>query len=477
MVNMADRPNILLILTDQERYDLTGDPTVPVETPHLDQLANAGVTFSRAYTPISICSSARASLLTGVYPHNHGLLNNTHGADAVRTNLPLDTYSFGTVLRESGYEVTYTGKWHLGDDHTPESFGFRYLGGSDQFHDNIDTDYQDYRDELGVHVPASALEDPIRLGTPQGEIIGATDPVDVEATRPYFIAQRTIDNLDELAAADDPFFHRTDFLGPHHPYIVPEPYASMYDPATIEPWASYAETFDGKPQAHENYVSYRGVGEYDWETWAALIAKYWGFMTLVDDQIGRILEALDERGLTDETVVIHSSDHGDFIGNHRQFNKGPLMYEDTYRIPLHVRWPEVAEPGVCSDFVQLHDLMPTFLDIAEIPVPPMVDGRSLRPLLAGESAPAWREAAFCEYHGDEFGLYSQRMIRTDAYKFVYNAPDINELYDMEADPAELQNVIDHPAYQEIRVGLENRLLSWMDETDDPLWSWTQNALA
>ncbi|QLG27609.1 sulfatase-like hydrolase/transferase [Halorarum halophilum] len=473
---MADsRPNVLFVLTDQERYDYTAPDGPPVETPELDRLSRDGVRFERAYTPTSICSSARASLLTGLYPHNHGMVNNTHEADAIQPNLPPDLPTFGEGLADVGYRNTYLGKWHVGRDQTPDDFGFSYLGGSDAHHDNIDSAFGEYRADMGVEVDEADLEDPIY--TDDGSLVAATDPVPVEATRPYFLAERTIEELRRAADADAPFFHRTDFLGPHHPYVVPEPYASMYDPDEIELPNSYAETFDGKPQVHENYVDYRGVREFGRETWAEVIAANRGFMTLIDDQVGRVLNAIDDLGLTDDTVVAHASDHGDFVGGHRQFNKGPLMYEDTYHVPLQIRWPGVVESGSVDDVpVRLHDLMPTFLDVCDAPIPDGLDARSLRPLLEGDRPDDWPEAVVSEYHGDEFGLYTQRMIHTGDYKYVFNSPDVDELYDLRDDPAELQNLIEHPDFEAVRRDLRERLVDWMHGTDDPLRQWGAQAL-
>ncbi len=464
-------PNVLFLLTDQERHDLTA-PDSPVETPNLDRLREDGMGFSRAYTPISICSSARASLLTGLYPHNHGMVNNSHEADAIQPNLPPEIPTFGELLDEAGYTNAYVGKWHVGRDQGPEDFGFEYRGGADRHHDaDLAGDFGSYRDELGIDVSEEDLTDRIYTGGESPTLVAATDPVPVEATRPYYIAEQTVKRLRE--GMDEPFFLRADLYGPHHPYVVPEPYASMYDPDRIDPWPSYAETFDGKPAVHRQYLRYRGADAFDWETWTEAIAKYWGFMTLIDDQIGRILDAAED---VEDLCTVHASDHGDFVGAHRQFNKGPLMYEDTYRIPLQVRWPGEIEAGsTCEAFVSLHDLMPTFLDLARVTIPD-VDGRSIRPLLSGDVPADWPASHFAQYHGDEFGLYSQRMLRTERYKYVHNGPDRNELYDLEADPEELQNLIDHPGYEAIRADLENGLLDRMRETDDPLARWTANAL-
>lgn len=155
------------------------------------------------------------------------------------------------------------------------------------------------------------------------------------------------------------------------------------------------------------------------------------------------------------------------------------MYDDTYRIPLQVRWPGVTEPGsVCTAPVHLHDLAATFLEIGDVPVPDAFDARSLVPLLEGGGAvpEAWPDSTFSEYHGDEFGLYTQRMVRTDRYKYVYNGPDIDELYDLERDPAELTNLIDHPEYGDVRAEIRERLVDWMAETDDPNQGWVPAVL-
>lgn len=465
---MSD-PNVLFLLTDQERYDLTA-PGSPVETPAIDRLREEGMAFERAYTPISICSAARASLLTGLYPHSHGMLNNCHEPDAIQPNLPPELPTFGELLAADGYHTAYVGKWHVGRDQGPGDFGFEYHGGADRHHDaDLAGDFCKYREELGVSVAEEDLEDTIYTDT--GTLVAATDPVPVEATRPYYLAEQAIERLDE--GIEEPFFLRVDLYGPHHPYVVPEPYASIYDPAEIDPPESYRETFDGKPWAHEQYLDYRGVRGFDWEIWSEAIAKYRGFMTLIDDQIGRVLDAAEG---VEDLCTIHASDHGDFTGNHRQFNKGPIMYDETYHIPLQARWPGEIEAGsVCREFVSLHDLMPTFLDLAGVEVPD-VDGRSIRPLFSGDVPDDWPDSHFAQYHGDEFGLYSQRMLRTERYKYVHNGPDRNELYDLAADPNELGNLIEHPAYADVRRDLEARLIERMERTDDPIAPWTATAL-
>jgi arylsulfatase A-like enzyme len=473
------RPNVLLILTDQERHDLVDPDGVPAETAAIDGLAAEGVRFSHAFTPISICSSARASLLTGLYPHNHGVLNNVHEPDAVETDLAETIPTFGTALRAAGYRNAYVGKWHVGRTETPDDFGFDYVGGSDDHHDaHLASGLDEYQRDYGIVPEEIEPRDPVYADFAESrELLGGTLPIPPEATRSAFNAELTLTRLEHLSDGDEPFFHRVDFQGPHHPYLVPEPYASMYDPDDLDPWPSDAETFDGKPQVQENYRAYRGVEDLDREAWDRLRALYMGFMHHIDDQIGRILTKLDDLGVAETTLVVHASDHGDFTGGHRQWNKGPFMYDDTYRIPLVVRGPGVADGGrVCEDLVSLMDLMPTFLETADAPIPEDIDARSLWPALRNAADRETRDAVFGEYHGDEMGLYSQRMVRTRRFKYVFNAPDIDELYDHDADPHELQNLVDHPDYRDVRSRLSDRLAEWMRETGDPIAQFTTRHL-
>ncbi len=478
-------PNVLLLLTDQQRYDCTVAPELGVKTPHIDRLMREGVSFENAYTPIGICSSARASLLTGLYPHTHGMLNNCHGSDALEPNLSTDHDTLGDTLSAAGYRVTNAGKWHVGRDQSPSEFGFEALSGTENA--ATSTAFHAYQQACGIDEDEPIeLTDTIVANAGTDEIlVAATTSLPPEATWTYYLAERTIAHLESLAdgqaTTDEPFFHRTDFEGPHHPYVVPEPYASMYDPAAIEPWENFRETFDGKPHVHEQFVRYRGVADFGWDIWASAIARYFGFLTFIDAQIGRILEALESTGLAETTVVIHAADHGDMTGSHRQFNKGPAMYEEVYHIPLIVRGPGVAAGAKREELVRLHDLMPTILDFAGCEPPAHIAGhsRSLRPLLErgpDDESVEWPDTLCAEYHGDEFGLYSQRLVRRGQYKLVYNAFDTNELYDLKADSGELQNLISHPDYGAIKRDLLEALLTWMDDTDDPIATWTRRGL-
>lgn len=301
--------------------------------------------------------------------------------------------------------------------------------------------------------------------------------VPLEATAPAYLVERGLGLLDEWSADDDPFFLTLSFIGPHWPHTLPEPYWSMYDPDAVQPWPSFDDDFAGKPGAQRKSMVHHGVDAWTWADWAPVVSTYFGSVSFHDELVGRFLRGLTERGLDDDTVVVFTADHGDMTGSHRQFNKGPYMYEDLYRVPMMVRWPGVTEPGsVVDDFASPMDLLPTLLPAAGVTPPDGLDGVDLGPALRGEASPHARDGFFAEFSGTEFGLYSQRMLRTERWKLVYNAWDIDELYDLDADPWELHNLAGDPAHAEVRRDLEARLWRWMHDTD-PLAGPAANFLA
>ena len=461
-----EQPNILLVLLDQWRFDTLGaNEGSLAQTPHLDAIATNGLRCTRAYTPIAICSSARASLLTGLYPHAHGMMNNCHEPDALLPDLPAELPTFSKALREVGYATGYAGKWHAGRHLGPDSQGFQHAAGTVPA-------YHRHRQALGL-----PLEPVLGADTVYGDIgrlrmlLSGTEMNPVERSYSAYVVDEALGVLDTLQREDAPFLMQVSFEGPHHPYLVPEPFASQYDPESIEPWESFADTFAGKPAVHELQMRRRGVHNWTWERWAPVVAKYLGFVSHLDAQIGRLVGSLAERGLDRNTLLVISADHGDFAGGHRQFNKGPLMYEDIYHVPMIVHWPDgnLPEGTTYDGFLRLLDLGPTFLDAAGIDRMWLAHGTSLLPYWRGDAMPD--ATVYTQYHGDEWGLYSQRMVRNQRYKLVYNAQDRSELYDLHRDPAELTNVYDHPGYRDPRRNLEMELLRWMNATEDPIRQW------
>jgi arylsulfatase A-like enzyme len=235
-----------------------------------------------------------------------------------------------------------------------------------------------------------------------------------------------------------------------------------------------AETFHNKPRVQQHYAAHWAFDSFSPAEWQRIIAANLGYVTLLDEQVGRLLTTLDELGLTDETIIIFGSDHGGFVGSHRMQDKGPAMYDDTYRVPLIVQMPG-GRRGVREErFVNLVDLTATFLTLAGQPVPEEYDGVSLLPLLKSdpqdEGNLKWRQHIIAEFHGHHFP-YPQRMIRTRTHKLVVNPPDIDELYDLEQDPLEMTNQINNPAYTAVRNQLYETLYDELRRSGDNFYHW------
>ena len=461
----GERPNILMFFVDQQRFDTIGvNGHNTCKTPNLDALAARGINFSRAYTCCGLCSPARSSVMTGLYPHNHGVLTNTHDWQS-RRFLDPEIPTFAHKLSEVGYNTSYVGKVHLcSPESAPEPYGFK------EWHRPYSQYLRERNLKQGEVIGQKYGPKPSSFRTP----FAATYSGSLESYVEYWRAEEGMRILEERAADykknGTPFFLRIDFPGPHLPFIIPEPYSSMYDPDDVPEPPEFAETFEGKPYIHAQMPRYWGTERTDWDFWRPIVAKYWGFVTLLDTLIGRVMDRLRDLELYRDTAIFYNTDHGDTCGSRRMFDKGYCMYEELYHIPFIAHWPGVWSGGRnCSDFVNNIDLMPTFLEIAGLTPTQEIDARSLVPILEGKTPEDWPTDAYAEFNGMQWGLYSQRMIVTDRYKLVFNAADVDELYDLESDPAELHNLIHHQEYDEVRREMYHRMFNRMKETRDPFY--------
>lgn len=466
-----DKKNMILFFTDQQRQDTLGVyGNQQSKTENEDQLAAEGCTFNQAYTPTAICTPARASLITGLMPHKHSLLANFERNVGYPTELDPELKPFSENLKEAGYRVANIGKWHVSPESGPEKYGFE---GSHYPGWKAPTDHPEYLKYLKENeLPEWEVENKIVGQTPGGRefVVGGIYQGPVEGTFPYFLAEKVIEKIENCQDSKDNFFISCNFFGPHLPYLIPAEYANMYDPAEIELTETMKEEFKAKPEVEKHYSKYWGFDSFDEASWRKIIAMYWGFTTLIDEQIGRVVEALKEKGLYQETVLFFTADHGGFVGSHKMQDKGPAMYDDIYQIPLIISSPEAEKNIETDQFVSLIDLTATFLEIAGAEVPSEYDGRSLLPLLRGENPADWRQQIFAEFHGHQFP-YPQRMIRTKDYKLVVNPPDTDVFYDLKNDPNEMKNEINNPEYEEIRKELYQRLFDYLKENGDNFYHW------
>jgi len=448
--------NILLIHVDQHRYDCVGVNGHPAaHTPNLDRLAAEGVNFTHAFCPIAVCMPARTSLMTGLYATQHGCLVNdgVEGYCPARGDLP----TFSRSLKAAGYRLAHVGKWGIGLGDEPAALGFDdYVPASA---------YRAWR-------AAQGLPPPPRANTWFGEVDPAITPA--QSALGWGAAQ-VIARLEKAAVSDRPFFIRWDPEDPHLPSIAPEPFASLVKPGDVPPWPSFPDALTGKPFIQRQQLRSWGLDGWSWAQWAPVVARYLGVVALIDHQVGRILAALDALGLTEQTLVVYTSDHGDLCGGHGMIDKHYVMYDDVMRVPLILRWPGCLPAGRVEDaFVTAAlDLATTFCAAAGVEAPATFQGHDLVALASGAARPQ-RDKVFGSYHGAQFGAYSQRMVRTHEWKYIWNATAEDELYHLAVDAGERHNCAADLACATILQTLRAELAVWMRDIDDPLYNeWTR----
>lgn len=483
---MADKkPNIILFMCDQLRYDALGCyGNTQIHTPNIDSIALNGSTFDNHFVNNPVCSPSRCTVLTGRYPKNHGTRDN---------GIPLrdEELTFPQVLRDNGYVTAAIGKMHITtqfmpkedeqDDWPEDNYGF------DIIHTTCDCKTGEYLKWLEKESPkdyeevkmqgerkmkedkASAADKDVS-GPPQ-VYPSAINP---EYHQSHWIADRTIDLINE-STEDKPFFAFCSFVDPHHPFDPPEPYASMYDPDKLAAPVRWEEELEDKPPhfrkartghgfSNEKY-DYRRLSDYDW---GRVKAAYYGMITLIDDNIGRILNAIEKKGIENDTLIMFTNDHGELLGDHGLLFKGPFHYDCLIKAPMIVKWPGVIPKGSRYSQVTEHvDIMPTILEYAGIRTPYGVQGNSMAPVLRGDKG-AGKEYAMTEFNCYDWGL-SVKTITGGDYKLTYYAgQDYGELYDRNVDPEEFVNLWNNPDYEEIKEFMIRKLMDRIIETEDTL---------
>ncbi len=453
MIMAAKRPNILMIVCDQLRYDslgFAGDNAVlggPVKTPNLDALAARGLWFENAYTSLPTCCPARQSMLAGVRAETFGALWNYDITSRVACLTP-DQPNWPTNLHNAGYRMAYVGKWHVNPEQWPPAFGYdKYTG------------YEHYAAWRSENHPDAAIA---------FDWFGGVDPAPLEATPTHWLAQKAIDHINEYTAdaeADAPWHVRLDFSEPHLACYPAQPFAGMYDPAELAPWPSFEDSFEGKPYIQKQHILNWTNENRTWDDWSRYMAAYFGVISQVDDAVGRVLAALEASGQADNTVILFTADHGDMAGSHRMMDKHYVLYDDVTHVPLILAGPG-TEPRRISGFVNnCLDMAATVFDLTGCERFDTV-GRSLLPQLQNRGEEGLRDHALTTLNGQQFGLFSQRMLRTHEWKYIWNLTDVDELYDMQNDPWELDNRIYDPAVKDILAQLRLKLHGLL-KAEDP----------
>ena len=418
-----NRPNILFLMTDQT-HEMALRPDSPCKTPNLDKLSQEGCHFQRCTTPNAICSPARASLMTGLYPSTHGIWDVTHGQRRDWLDMPAGKVStFSQVLADHGYRNGYFGKWHVEQSSRLEDFGWHTY--------NMDVQ--------GVNLPAGE-DNRVEVSSPgyPDYLLAAAGNSEAHARHPAF--EMGIDFLREQADSDQPFCCFVSTIEPHDPYIPPREYLDQYDPDTLPLSPSLRDPCEDKPEVVRRMASvWKDLSDADWQK---VSAAYWATISFLDAEVGRILEVLRETGQEENTIVVFTSDHGDMLGAHGLIAKGVgTSYEEVYNIPLIVRSPEGKKALVSSSRVSLVDLGPTLLDLCGLPAIPGAQGRSFRGVLDGSEDDTHWKNAYAEFYSQRF-FFTQRVVWHDDWKYVFTPGGKDELYNLTSDPYERCNRID-----------------------------------
>lgn len=462
--------NILYLLTDQMRYDALSCNGAPVcRTPAIDGLARRGTNFTSAYSANALCTPARASILTGVYPHMHGQLANMGNFNGVFDRQVLNWKGYSCYLKRRGYRTGYIGKWHLPEEGNKEIWSFDVW--------DTERDYDQYLQGKGISYDMG-ISEVQHLEWGEDAPFCGPSVLSTQDHHDGWVADRACRMLETFAGKQEPFMLCAAFHGPHFPYAVPEPFCGMYRPEDVPRWDNFGETFRDKPVVQQKELMRWNTAQLTWKDWQKVIAAYWGYCSYLDSLTGQILGKLEELGLTENTMVVFSTDHGDMLGSHRLFNKGFNMYEEDHHIPLIIACPGKAEGISMDPFVNTVDLMPTFLDAAGCETPAGVQGKSLMPMLEGKVPQGWRQESFSEFNGYESTLLTSRMVRTRKWKYVYNPFGQDELYDMESDPGELHNLAELQGFIHVLRRMRKKMLGCLREYEDSIagvTSWQSNS--
>ncbi len=438
------KPNLLILLADQLRHDCVGYRGLRnIKTPNIDALASESAVFNRAFTPLPVCAPVRQSLINGLHPDSFGAQWNY---DFFMTPTPKPTgETWPEQLHNQGYRGGYIGKWHVSPDFGPRDFGFTDI-----------IDMAEYKKFQREKYPDAKFD---------GGWLGCTSPIPLEDSLTHRMAARAGDLLREYAESGQPWHMWVDLGVPHLPCQPSEPFASMYDPASIEPWDGFGDEFNFKPYCQRQQMLNWRQESMTWADYQPMVARYFGVISQLDDAFGRIIRVLKETGQYDNTIIVFSSDHGDMCGSHQMLDKHYVLFEDNTRIPLCIKSP--GNPHYVTDsFVSgCLDITHTIFELMGLKKPEVLHGRPL-PLRAEDDKNP-REFITSSSNGQQFGLYTNRMIRGDRYKYVWNLTDIDEFYDLEADPGEKVNLICEEAYADTIARMRRALYAELSAHGDP----------
>lgn len=456
---MTAKPNILFIMTDQQRWDAIGANAPWIKTPHLDQIANRGINFSNCVTNSPVCKAARMALATGLYPHNTGIWGRE------RVTLSPDTNTWMKRLRDAGHRTSLFGKTHLHEQSEDLRHGESLLHayGLDDV-DEISGPWQNarVRSHMTERWRSADLLDSYKADVKERQQskreFARPSALPLRHYPDVYVAQQAKQYLQRYEGFQ-PWFCWLSFCGPHRPWDAPEPYASMY---SAQDMPSPVECKRVEWEGAKGYLAKRLVGKppVSAEEAVRLRANYAGNVSLIDDQIGEVLTTIEQRGETDNTIIVFTSDHGELAGDYGLVDKRVFL-DGAVRVPLIISTPDIASGSLvgssCSSLIELIDLGPTLLDLIGDPIQYQQYGRSFSQCLSAPTA-SHREFVVSE-------IFGERMYMDEEWKFAVNASaDPYLLFDRNNDPVESRNLVNQADKKELCAQLELKLSEFARRT-------------
>jgi len=491
----AEQPNVLVILCDQLNAGVLSCYGGAVPTPHMDRLAREGVRFENATCTTPFCSPSRASLITGQYPHTHGIVINVNRRDypayqspPTQEGIKASDVTTEKLLHAAGYSTHHYGKWHLRDDDLPyytDMFGEHHEYASEMaavFAEVRKRDPATWMNWYGWALPVEQSAPFLKALEPvkerwqkqrHAEFIVKMGRLQLPLSQNFDVrvADKTIERI--AAVRDRPFMITCSFNAPHDPNVVPSPYYEMFDPAKIT------------LPANRNMLESRFVRDWGRRIVAELgepglrefLRIYYAMVKLVDDQVGRILRALESSGQLDRTIIVFTADHGDMVGGHGMVWKSTTaFYDEIVRIPMLIRYPPVFKPQRYNLAADLTDIMPTLLELTGQRIPDDAQGESLVPYLTGRrDTSEARRYSFCERitpnpeNTRKLGPNAKGsfMVRGRGWKYIRYADGAEYLYNLATDPGETVNEANNPAHQSHKQQMIEALHTWLRQTRWP----------
>lgn len=441
------RPNFIFVTTDGHRPDaLSLNGNAIVQTPNFDRIGREGIQFRNSFVVNALCLPSRATVLTGLYGHNTGCVDNKN------REIPKDVPLFTDLLRDAGYEVALFGKAHVKD-----------LG-------KRNWDYY-----LGYPTAATDYFWPVITEGRNGE---AGPPQTYEGYVEDVVTDKAIQWLKQKR--DKPFCMMLWFQSPHAPFFRARRHLDLYNGVRIPKPASFDDDlkgYPGKPRAFAEaddsigtYTRHSATRNNAARSLEELVKDYYAGIVGADENMGKIFQVLSDLGQLDDTVIMFSSDHGFFLGEWRKYDKR-FMHEPSIRTPMLVRYPRMIRAGATDDKMVLNlDIAPTFLELAGVKIPERMQGQSMAPFFQGREPKSWRKDWLYEYYEypGPHEVRKNRGVRTERYKLIhyYEAPEEFELYDLQEDPGELHNLYGDPKHAELARELFQRIDELRKQTDD-----------